>query len=141
VIAGPAASLSALASAIIRISPDCPTAATSRSLRPSPLTKKLVVSQCRQGRSEGRVLAKRRCPHTGIVNFFCDVEPFLAVGSITKVAHSQGCVWRSYIGEEEAGLSADMATAELRLAGLLLSEIGNRSTRMPRLRARDWLPT
>jgi hypothetical protein len=86
------------------------------------------------------VFAKRRCPHTGIVNFFCNGEPFLAVGSITETSQSRGCVWRSYIGEEETGLSADMATAELRLAGLLLSEIGNRSMRTPRPGTRDWLP-
>ncbi len=85
------------------------------------------------------MLAKRRCPHTGIVNFFSDVEPFVAVGSITETAGSGGWVWRSYIGEEAAGLSADMVSAELRLAGLLLSEIGSPS-RTSRPGIRDWLP-
>jgi hypothetical protein len=71
------------------------------------------------------MLAKRRCPYTGIVNYYCDLEPFMAVGSITETAQSRGCVWRSYIGEEAAGMSANMASAERRLAGLLLSAIGN----------------
>ena len=71
------------------------------------------------------MLAKRRCPHTGIVNFFSDVEPFVAVGSITETAGSGGWVWRSYIGKEAAGLSADMVSAEIRLARLLRSAIAD----------------
>ena len=86
------------------------------------------------------MLAKKRCPHTGVVNFYCDVEPYLAVGSITEAAQSNGCVWRSYIGEEATGLSADMASAELRLSGLLQSAIGNRSMRTSLPGTRDWLP-
>jgi hypothetical protein len=72
------------------------------------------------------MLAKRRCPHTGIINFFLEPEPFMAVGSISETARSKGYIWRSYIGEEAAGLSADMASAEARLARLLASAIVDR---------------
>jgi hypothetical protein len=74
------------------------------------------------------MFAKRRCPHTGVVNFFLEPERFLAVGSISETARSRGYIWRSYIGEEAAGLSADMASAEARLAGLLASAIVDRPT-------------
>lgn len=69
------------------------------------------------------MLAKKRCPHTGIVNFFCDPEPFMAVGSIAETGGSRAYVWRSYIGKEAGGLSADMASAEARLARVILSAI------------------
>jgi hypothetical protein len=72
---------------------------------------------------EDSVLAKRRCPHTGIVNFYCDPEPFMAVGSIAQSGGSNACVWRSYIGEEAGGLSSDMASAEARLATVVLAAI------------------
>lgn len=71
------------------------------------------------------MLAKRRCPHTGVLNFFCDREPFLAVGSITRAVQSKGCIWRSYVGNEAVGLSADMASAEARLTNLLLIATGD----------------
>lgn len=67
------------------------------------------------------MLSKKRCPHTGIVNFFCDPEPFMAVGSIAET-NSSGCyVWRSYIGDEAGGLSPSMASAEALLARVVLS--------------------
>lgn len=69
------------------------------------------------------MLAKKRCPHTGIVNFFFDPEPFMAVGSIAKTGGSRACVWRCYIGEEAGGLSANMASAEARLASVILSAV------------------
>ncbi len=88
------------------------------------------------------MLAKRRCPHTGIVNFFSDVEPFVAVGSITETAGSGGWVWRSYIGEEAAGLSADMVSAEIRLARLLRSAIADPTSTAAshRMRSRAEMP-
>lgn len=69
------------------------------------------------------MLAKKRCPHTGIVNFFCDPEPFMAVGSIAETGGSGACIWRCYIGEEARGLSANMASAEARLATVILSAV------------------
>jgi hypothetical protein len=71
------------------------------------------------------MLAKRRCPHTGIINYFIEPDPFMAIGSISETARSKVCIWRCYIGEEVAGLSADMESAEVHLAELLLSEIGD----------------
>jgi hypothetical protein len=73
------------------------------------------------------MLAKRRCPHTGIINYFIEPEPFLAIGSISETARSEAFIWRCYIGEEAAGLSADIESAETHLAGVLLSEIGDPS--------------
>ena len=32
------------------------------------------------------MLSKLRCPHTGLVNFFTDVDPFMSVGSIIATA-------------------------------------------------------
>jgi hypothetical protein len=91
------------------------------------------------------MLTKRRCPYTGVINFFFEPEPFLAVGSITKTARSKGYIWRSYVGEEAAGLSTAMATAETRLAGLLLSAtVGEqeaaplRANRSPYVGVRDF---
>lgn len=69
------------------------------------------------------MLAKKRCPHTGIVNFFCDPEPFMAVGSIAETGGSGACVWRCYIGNEAGGLSANMASAEARLERVILSAV------------------
>ena len=39
------------------------------------------------------MITKRRCPHTGIVNFFSHSDPLLAVGSVSQLAspaHTSG---------------------------------------------------
>lgn len=71
----------------------------------------------------GRVemLSKRRCPHTGVVNFFFAADPYLAVGSVVKGERS-GYLWRCYTDPcEAAGSVADMKTAERRVTELCRS--------------------
>lgn len=61
------------------------------------------------------MLSTRRCPHTGIVNFFYAADPHLAVGSVIKGDRS-GYLWRCYAEPCEGGGSvADMKTAERRV--------------------------
>jgi len=62
------------------------------------------------------MLSKRRCPHTGVVNFFFAADPHLAVGSIVKV-EGTGYRWRCYTDPCAAvGSEGDMKTAEQRVA-------------------------
>jgi hypothetical protein len=64
------------------------------------------------------MLSKRRCPHTGVVNFFFTSDPHLAVGSIVKGERS-GYLWHCYTDPcEAAGSVRDMRTAERRVAKL-----------------------
>ena len=62
------------------------------------------------------MLSRRRCPHTGIVNFFSDAEPLFPVGSVIATDAAGRYHWRCYLGEEPtAGAAPDMRTAEGRL--------------------------
>jgi hypothetical protein len=62
------------------------------------------------------VITKRRCPHTGIVNFYSKADPLLAIGSLTEAAAPPSeYVWRCYVGDHEAGVAAGISTAEERL--------------------------
>ena len=64
------------------------------------------------------MLSKRLCPHTGIVNFYFDADPHLAVGSVVKTA-SSGYLWRCYTDPCVAvGAEADIERAEQRVAEL-----------------------
>lgn len=58
----------------------------------------------------------KRCPHTGVVNFFTEADPLLAVGSVAQPRAAEGYAWRCYIGEEAGGLAPNRAVAEARLA-------------------------
>jgi hypothetical protein len=64
-------------------------------------------------------LSSRRCPHTGVVNFYDRSNPHLAVGSIARCGTSaadHGFAWRCYSGEiESSGRAPDLQTAERRL--------------------------
>ena len=61
------------------------------------------------------MFSKSRCPHTGVVNFFTQTDPLLAIGSIAEAHGSARYVWRCYVGEETCGLESDMPSAEARL--------------------------
>ena len=64
------------------------------------------------------MLSKRRCPHTGVVNFFFDENPHLAVGSVVK-AGGAVYLWHCYTDPcAGAGRVADSKTAERRVAEL-----------------------
>ena len=65
------------------------------------------------------MLSKKRCPHTGIVNFFSQADPYMAVGSVRKAADESVFHWRFY-GDEEltSGAVVDMKAAERCVASL-----------------------
>jgi len=61
-------------------------------------------------------MSKRRCPHTGIVNFYEKTEPPLAVGSAsTGTKRSARYIWRSYLDDQETGVARKISTAETHL--------------------------
>jgi hypothetical protein len=56
------------------------------------------------------MIVRKRCPHTGVVNFYFDSEPYLPIGSISLCgtsAQKSSYTWRSY-GED---IDADALTA------------------------------
>lgn len=62
------------------------------------------------------MLSRRHCPHTGIVNFFAEAEPFLSVGSVIRTDAPTPYHWRCYVGlEPMAGAAPDLRTAERHL--------------------------
>lgn len=63
------------------------------------------------------MLSKQRCPHTGIVNFFTDNDPFVSVGSIMRQGdRDEIYCWRWYDAASTiSGLARDMSSAEERL--------------------------
>jgi hypothetical protein len=64
---------------------------------------------------EAEVLQKKRCPHTGIVNFYTDAEPLMAVGSVTRTGAKSRFAWRCYLDDEAGGLAANRHLAEAQL--------------------------
>jgi hypothetical protein len=63
------------------------------------------------------MLSRKRCPHTGVVNFFLDADPHLAIGSIIKTGGSTGYQWLYYTDPCAAtGTERDLKSAERRLA-------------------------
>jgi hypothetical protein len=64
------------------------------------------------------MLSKRRCPHTGVVNFFYSADPHLAVGSVVETVQS-GFLWHCYADPcESAGSEPDLKAAERRVRDL-----------------------
>ena len=66
------------------------------------------------------MLSKRRCPHTGVVNFFFDTDPHLAVGSLLA---SQGSrvFWSCYTEPfMRSGVAADVRSAEREVRDLCM---------------------
>jgi hypothetical protein len=61
------------------------------------------------------VITKIRCPHTGVVNFFTEADPLLAVGSVSAMATHEHFAWRCYLDEPAAGIATDLAVAEAHL--------------------------
>jgi hypothetical protein len=60
------------------------------------------------------MLSKLRCPHTGLVNFFTDVDPFISVGSIIATGPSR-YVWRCHLVDHRCGVTTDPMSAEANL--------------------------
>ncbi len=79
------------------------------------------------------MLSAKRCPFTGIVNFYADDEPHIAVGAIarcgtsasttaasTASATTDGFTWRCLTRDAElSGHAPDLETARFRLTRLL----------------------
>ena len=61
------------------------------------------------------MITSRRCPHTGVVNFFVRADPYLAVGSVSQEANPRQFVWRCYLDGEGAGVADNLAIAEANL--------------------------
>ncbi len=58
------------------------------------------------------MLSKRRCPYTGVVNFYSDEDPLMAVGSVVA-GSAAGFVWRFYTEPyARGGLASDIRSAE-----------------------------
>jgi hypothetical protein len=78
---------------------------------------------------EANMLSRKRCPHTGVVNFFHHAEPHLAIGSVLKAEGSSGYQWLYYTDPCAAtGTAPDLKTAERLVAELYRSTAGNQDT-------------
>ena len=58
------------------------------------------------------MISKRHCPHTGIVNFFADADPAIAIGSVSETAAPPRFAWRCYLDSPIGGTASDIAVAE-----------------------------
>ena len=67
------------------------------------------------------MISKHRCPHTGIVNFFVNSDPLLAVGSISEIATPGQYAWRCYLDSETSGLASNARLAEAKLRRAIAS--------------------
>ena len=68
-----------------------------------------------RGNEEARtVITKTRCPHTGVVNFFTEADPLLAVGCVAESAASH-FAWHCHLDTPASGFARDMKVAEAHL--------------------------
>ncbi len=64
------------------------------------------------------MLSKRRCPRTGVVNFYFDEDPFMAVASVVP-GEGTRFFWRFYTDPfARGGLTTDMKSAERQVMAL-----------------------
>jgi hypothetical protein len=78
------------------------------------------------------MLSRRRCPHTGVVNFYFVDEPHLAVGSVVKAGRS-GYLWRCYADPcAGVGSEVDAQAAEKRVAELCAQALARQHTALGR---------
>jgi hypothetical protein len=61
------------------------------------------------------VITKRRCPLTGVVNFYEKADPLLAVGSVSADTKPARYIWRFYLDQQEAGIARNISIAEAHL--------------------------
>ncbi len=65
----------------------------------------------------------KRCPFTGIINFYSDIDPHIAVGSIAEKGENGRAPqfkWRCYTDDGfTGGIAPDLQTAERRLVNFL----------------------
>ena len=60
------------------------------------------------------MLTKQSCPHTGVLNFFKDADPFFSIGSIVATGPAR-YVWRCHLLDHVSGTATDVLTAEANL--------------------------
>jgi hypothetical protein len=60
------------------------------------------------------MFVRRRCPHTGVINFYTEEDQGLACGSIVQVAPSD-FFWLTHIDEVRRGLARHLPVAEAHL--------------------------
>jgi hypothetical protein len=74
------------------------------------------------------ILSSKKCPVTGVVNFFDATDPFLSVGSVAKcgtAAKSRRYLWRVYEGGAlSAGYAPDLATAKSQIESSYAQFVG-----------------
>jgi hypothetical protein len=75
------------------------------------------------------MLLKHRCPHTGILNFFTDIDPFMSIGSIIAIGRGR-YVWRCHVIDQCCGMATDAMSAESHLRRAL--EAPGESLHLPR---------
>ena len=68
------------------------------------------------------MLSKLRCPHTGVLNFFTDVDPLMSAGSIVATGPGH-YIWRCHLFDHRCGMTLDAMSAEANLRRALLSRI------------------
>jgi hypothetical protein len=62
------------------------------------------------------MLSRKRCRHTGVINFFAE-DPHLPVGSAIRISRRSGYHWRCYTDPCAAGGTArDLKTAQRQVA-------------------------
>jgi hypothetical protein len=67
------------------------------------------------------VISKKRCPHTGILNFFIAADPLISVGSVSKTTVPAQYAWHCYIDDPAAGVALDISIAETALRKAIAS--------------------
>jgi hypothetical protein len=60
------------------------------------------------------MLFKQRCHYTGVINFFSDVDPLIAAGSIVQTAPAE-FIWRSHVADHCFGTARFLPVAEAHL--------------------------
>lgn len=59
------------------------------------------------------MLSRRRCPFTGVINFYANDDPYMSVGSIAKSAALGGYYWHCYAADDRVlGVTSNLKAAE-----------------------------
>lgn len=76
------------------------------------------------------MLLVKRCPHTGVVNFYAEDEPFLAVATIARcnaVSDAEGFAWWCHAPDDSrSGFALDQSVAERQLMKSYATLLGQR---------------
>lgn len=64
------------------------------------------------------MLLQRRCPHTGVIDFYSDEDPHLSIGSVYKSRTGHRVLWWFHLDDELAGNTDDLIAAERQISGI-----------------------